>query len=179
MSRITTFLLGTVVSIVAVFGIVSVVHAADDSQLSAAHIERIKENCIDAQTSLNQLHASDGLLRVNRGQAYESVSTRLMAPLNSRLVLNRIDTYDLLPIATKYDQQLNTFRSTYQQYEVAMSKTLGVDCVRNPTKFYTNLDDARTKRQKTHASVVALQKTIHNYGEEFDSFVAKYLKDRS
>lgn len=179
MNRIGIFLLGAVVSLAVVVGVVTAVQAADEAPLTGAHIERIKANCIDAQTTLNQLHASDGLLRVNRGQAYESISTRLMAPLNSRLVLNRIDTYDLLPLATKYDQQLNDFRTTYQTYEVAMSKTLATNCIKQPSNFYDNLTDTREKRQKTHAAVVSLQKTIRNYGDEFNDFAKKYTEKQS
>ncbi|MEO7905224.1 MAG: hypothetical protein ABIR91_05545 [Candidatus Saccharimonadales bacterium] len=176
MNRVLIIVAGFAASMVGVFGVVQVVKAADRPPLTSSHIERIKDNCIDAQTSLIQLHASDGLLRVNRGQVYESISTRLMAPLNSRLVLNRVDTANLQPIAIKYEQQLATFRATYRDYEVAMSKALADNCIRNPTNFYYDLGDARTKRQNTHKTVKALQKTIRDYGTEFDSFAQSYME---
>ena len=94
--------------------VLSSVAGAEEESISPAQIERIKSNCVDAKSNLNQIHASDGLLRVNRGQLYESISTKLMAPLNSRMVLNRIDTKDFLSLATKYDRHLSEFRTEYQ-----------------------------------------------------------------
>lgn len=150
---------------------------AENQPLSPAHLERIRTHCVEAKSSLNQLHASDGLLRVNRGQLYELISTKLMAPLNSRLVLYRISSDGLVALGSDYDKQLETFRAEYQQYEVAMSQTLGIDCVKQPQQFYESLADAREKRQKTHAATVALQETIENYGTTFDSFSQKFKAD--
>lgn len=179
MNRVLLITLGCAASIVGVFGVVTAVQAADQPALTPAHIERIKGNCNSAQNSLIQLHASDGLLRVNRGQVYESISTRLMAPLNSRLVLNRVDTANLQPISIKYERQLAQFRETYREYEVAMSKMLADNCTRNPTKFYYDVDEARTKRQNTHETVKELQKTIREYGTEFDNFAQPYMEKQS
>lgn len=148
-----------------------------DVSLSEAHLEKIRMNCVEARSTLNRLHASDGLMRVNRGQLYEAISTKLMAPLNSRLVLNRIEPGDLLTLAGTFDQQLKDFRSSYQQYEVAMSRLLVVDCTKEPAQFYTNLIDARLKRQATHDANEALQTTIGDFGREFSTFSANYKKE--
>lgn len=149
---------------------------AQTSTPSDAHIEVIKAHCVDATASLNQLHASDALLRVNRGQVYESISTRLMIPLNSRLVLNRLDSGALVAKTAQYDRQLTAFRLAYQQYEKAMSLALAVNCKTQPVEFYQNVVDARTKRQQTHEAVVTLQATITEYGDEFARFAEAFKK---
>lgn len=163
----TTIWLALSASIVAAAIVSVMVSGADNKPLSDAHIANIRANCVEAQTSLSQLHASDGLMRVNRGQLYESISTKLIAPLNSRLILNRIEPGNLLTLATKYDQQLQTFRNDYQAYEVAMSRTLSFNCVKEPSLFYDSLVDAREKRQKTHDAAQDLQKVVIEFGEEF------------
>lgn len=153
------------------------VAAEDTAPMTDEHIARIRANCVDAQTTLFQLHASDAGLRVNRGQMYESMSTKLMAPFNSRLVLNRISDETLLTTAAQYDKQLEVFRQQYQQYEQAMSASLRINCVNQPVAFYDNVADTRQKRQLTHAAAVELHKTIQQYGSEVDAYAKKFQAD--
>jgi len=156
-----------------------VVHAEDQAPMTEAHIARIRANCIDTKTTLQQLHANDAGLRVNRGQIYESIATKLMAPLNSRMVLSRIDSETFLNIADEYDQQLQAFRLQYQQYDEAMSATLRINCVNQPVAFYDSVVDTRTKRQQTHDATVQLHKTIEKYGIEVDNFAKKFEVKKS
>lgn len=156
---------------IATLGLVATTTArAETVPLSEEHIARIKMNCVDAQSNMNQLHAYDALLRVNRGQLYELISVKLMAPFNSRLVLNRLDSLNLVPLTVTYDRQLATFRTDYQQYEQAISKALAIDCVKQPTEFYNLVVDARNKRKQTYDDVVLLQKTIEDYRNEVALF---------
>ena len=150
------------------------VAAQQATPMTEAHIERIRANCVDAQSTLRQLHASDALLRVNRGQLYESISTKLMAPLNSRISLNRLDGVSLVSIATTYESQLVYFRQSYQQYEEAMSQTLRINCINQPVVFYDSVADARSKRKKVHDSTVALHNTISEYKTEFEAFAKQF-----
>jgi hypothetical protein len=151
---------------------------AQNNPMTEAHIERIRANCVEAQSTLGQLHASDALLRVNRGQLYESISTKLMAPLNSRVTLNRLNGVSLVSVATTYEGQLVYFRQSYQQYEEAMSQTLKINCMNQPVVFYDSVADVRTKRKKVHESTIALHNTIREYKNEFEAF-AKQLEGGS
>jgi hypothetical protein len=151
-----------------------VVSAEDTPPMTEEHIARIRDNCVDAQSILFQLHASDAGLRVNRGQIYESVATKLIAPFNSRLVLNRINEESLLSSASEYEKQLQVFRTQYQQYEEAMSATLRINCVNQPVAFYDSVVDTRKKRQLTHQSSVELQTTIKRYGADVDVFAKNF-----
>lgn len=136
---------------------------AASQPLSATQIAQIKARCVEVRASLNQLHTTDALLRVNRGQIYESLSTKLMTPLNSRLILNRLDGVALVSITTDYNRQLADFRSDYQEYEKALAHTLTIDCRVEPQLFYEALSDARTKRRQTHEATVELGKSIAKY----------------
>lgn len=152
---------------------------AETAPMTEAHIARIKNNCSEAQTSLSQLHASDALLRVNRGQLYESISVKLMAPFNSRVALNRLDGAELVSIATDYERQLADFRTKYQQYEEAMSQTLRINCTNEPVAFYDSVTSTREKRQKVHDATVALHKTIAEYKDQFELFAKNYQEKHS
>ncbi|HEX7484056.1 MAG TPA: hypothetical protein VF281_02790 [Candidatus Saccharimonadales bacterium] len=173
---ILTCLAITLVGSVALSG---VVRAEDQAPMTEAHIARIRANCVDTKGSLQQLQATDAGLRVNRGQIYESIATKLMAPLNSRLVLNRIDSETFLNIADEYEQQLHTFRQLYQQYDEAMSATLRINCINQPVAFYDSVADTRAKRQQTHEATVQLHKIIEKYGIEVDNFARNFAADKS
>jgi hypothetical protein len=144
-----------------------------ETLMTEAHIDRIRDNCVDAQSTLNQLHASDALLRVNRGQLYELMSTKLMVPLDSRIALNRLDGLQLVSIAATYETQLASFRTSYQLYEESMSSVLKMNCTNQPVAFYDQVADARTKRKEVHAATLALHKTIQDYKNEFELFAKK------
>lgn len=155
-------------------GLGGVVLAQEQAPMTEAHIVRIRANCNDTKSTLQQLHATDAGLRVNRGQIYESIATKLMAPLNGRLVLNRLDSEPFLNIADEYEQQLQAFRLQYQQYDEAMSATLRINCVNQPVAFYDSVVDTRTKRQLTHEATIKLHSIIEKYGLEVKNFADKF-----
>ena len=169
-------------ALMAMIGLVLVgTHVAAQSQgsslMTEAHIERIRSFCVEAQTTLGQLHASDALLRVNRGRLYESISTKLMTPFDSRLALNNMDSLGLPGLAARYDQELAVFRQSYQVYEEAMSRTLKIDCTKQPVAFYDSVAETRSKRQQTHQSIVKLHQTIQDYRAEFEVFAQKFKEE--
>lgn len=152
---------------------------AQNPPMTEVHIERIRARCIEAQSTLTQLHASDALLRVNRGQLYESISTKLMAPLNSRVAANKLDASTLTSVTATYEQQLNDFRSNYKLYEEAMAKTLRINCKNQPVAFYDSVADTRGKRQQVYESNQALQKTVQEYRAAFEAFKQKFLQEKA
>lgn len=145
--------------------------------MTEAHIARIRANCVDAQSTLSQLHASDALLRVNRGRLYESISTQLMVPFNSRVSINQLDGAKLVAISTTYEAQLASFRANYKLYEEAMSQALRINCTNEPVAFYDQVNSAHTKRQKVHDNTLSLHKTIGEYKAAFETFAAQIEGD--
>lgn len=178
MKRFLVFISVMSLAVLGAAGLKAVVKAQENAPMTEAHIERIRTNCVKAQSSLSQLHASDALLRVNRGQLYESVSTKLMAPFNSRVALNRLDSAGLPAVAAQYEKQLAAFRLNYQQYEEAMAKTLRINCTVQPVAFYDSVGDTRDKRKLTHDSTLELHKTIAAYKTEFESFAKRFREEK-
>ncbi|HJP81345.1 MAG TPA: hypothetical protein VJ841_03065 [Candidatus Saccharimonadales bacterium] len=148
---------------------------AQDSAPDSGQLDRIRTNCVDVKSRLNQLHTADTLLRVNRGQLYEQILTKLMSPFNSRVALNNLNSVNLVADAAQYQQQLMAFRADYQQYEESLSAAIKIDCTTDPTGFYAQIEDARTKRSTLHDSTVALTKTIDMYRNTFVDFRKNYL----
>ena len=137
---------------------------------SDEQLYRIRQNCVTAQTTLSQLHVSDAGLRNNRGALYENISTKLMAPLNSRITLSRLEGLKLTATTLEYDRQLDIFRESYKQYESAMARTLKVKCTEQPVEFYENVVATREKREKLHEDTRTLITLLQAYKTEFETF---------
>jgi hypothetical protein len=144
------------------------VEAQDSPPMTEAHIARIRSNCIEAQSTLNQLHTSDALLRVNQGQLYELISTKLMAPFNGRVALNKMDATKLIAVSTDYDRELMAFRANYKLYEESMSRTLKINCSNQPVAFYDSVGETRAKRKVVYSNTLNLKTYIQKYKAEFD-----------
>lgn len=172
-------ILSRILLLVAVFGTgFSIIHfspvAAQDAPMTDAQIARIRGSCVSALNTLNQLHASDALLRVNRGQLYESISTKLMQQFNTRVVRANFTITDLLSITTNYNHTLDTFRVDYQAYEEQLSTALKIDCSKQPVEFYAAVGTARSKRVQVHSDVVQLDQYLDQYTSSISTFEQSY-----
>lgn len=142
--------------------------------LTDDQIQRIKANCLTAKSTLNQLHASDALLRVNRGQIYESMSARLMNSFNGRLESNNLDTRGLTLVTNSYKGALESFRLDYQAYERQLSAAIKIDCTKEPVEFHEAVLDAREKRTKVHNDVIRLHQYIDDYRSAVNDFMINF-----
>lgn len=152
---------------VGTIGVASIVSAQQSTQMTDAHMQRIQQNCSEALSSIQRLHTNDGPMRVNRGQSYDSISTKLMSRMNSRLALNKLDGSSLVKITASYDQELAAFRINYKKYDDQMSAVLQIDCRRQPVTFYDGVNKARILREQVHQNTLALNRYITDYETEF------------
>lgn len=148
--------------------------AAQNEAISDQQIEQIRSNCASTKNTLNQLHSSDALLRVNMGQIYESMSTKLMDRFNGRVANNSFNNDNLVSIATSYNLALDTFRSDYRIYEEQLSLALNINCSNQPIAFYDAVSSARTKRNQVHTDVVKLNQYIDDYQLAVNQFEKDY-----
>ena len=146
-------------------------HAAD---LTAEQIGRIRANCTSIMGSLNQLHASDALLRVNRGQIYETLGTKLMNNFNSRLSNNSLDNKGLVVVTNSYQTALAKFRTDYQTYEQQLSAAIRIDCTKSPSEFHASIELAREKRAIVRTSIVRLNQYIDDYRSAINDFMLNF-----
>ncbi len=152
---------------------------AENNAMTDEHIQKIKENCLSAKSTLNQLHASDALLRVNRGQIYESMSTMLMNGFNGRVSNNGLDNKSLVSITNNYNSTLDTFRSVYKTYEEHLSAAIGIDCLRQPVTFFDAVSLTSTNRERVHNQIEKLNQYVDEYQFAISKFEKDYLNSTS
>ena len=147
-------------------------------ELSEQKLQSIRSRCFQIKTSLTQLHTTDALLRVNRGQAYTSISSGLMAKLNSRIALNRLDGADLVRITTQYETHYETFRLAYQDYTDAFEELRNIDCREKPREFYEKLVEVRETRLFVNETTKRLAGDISAYSMAFGEFKKSFEQSK-
>lgn len=138
--------------------------------LSPDQRERIRSNCLTIKNTLNQLKVSDALLRVNRGQMYESMSSKLMDNFNTRISSNSFDNRGLVAVSSGYDTALNKFRSDYQAYERQLATAIRIDCSQDPDAFHFAIENGRALRLAVNADVQRLHQYINDYRAAVNDF---------
>lgn len=136
--------------------------------------DRIVANCVSIKNTLNQLKVSDALLRVNRGQIYESMRSKLMEPFNDRLSNNSLDARGLVAVTTSYGIELSAFRSDYQNYERQLTAAIRIDCTDDPDAFHVAIENARSLRQQVNDDVQSLHEFIDDYRNAVSDFRLNY-----
>lgn len=159
---------------VAAIIIVSSVQAQSTAPLTDAQKERIVANCVPMKANLNQLHASDALLRVNRGQIYESMASNLMERFNTRLSSNGLDNRAMSTVTGNYRSALSEFRSNYIKYEQKVTQALRIDCEAQPESFYAALQESRELRNDVHDNVKRLHQLIDDYRSSVSGFLVNF-----
>ncbi len=125
----------------------------------------VVQTCVSAQTVLQKIQHNDAATRVNRGESYETLVSRLMTPLNTRATSNGYNNSAPLLINTtsKFQQALDNFKKDYENYDNAASSALKTKCKEKPAIFYGYLEDARTQRQTVANDVTNLSSLINDY----------------
>jgi hypothetical protein len=100
-----------------------------------------------------------------------------MTPLNSRLIVNKLDASALVKATAQYDKTLSEFRENYRKYDNQMSAVLTIDCIKQPVRFYDSVAEARQLRSIVHGSVVKLHDLIIGYGDSFTVFKTQFNSD--
>ena len=149
---------------------------AETVELSDEQRAYIKSECSQIKGSLSQLHATDALLRVNRGQVYESISTNLMKPFNARVSGAGLDGKAMVTHVDQYQTALQAFRADYISYEKKIAETLRVDCTDQPDVFYQHILEARELRSTVHDDVTSLHQIMQDYGTAVDDFLVNYKR---
>jgi hypothetical protein len=148
--------------------------SARAEDLTPDQTAQVKANCVSIKNSLSQLHASDALLRVNRGQVYEAMASKLMDNFNSRLALNSLDNKAMTTVTSSYRNALNNFRVNYIAYEQKVSAAIRIDCSSQPNSFHNTVQEARKLRATVHSDVLKLHRIIDDYRSSVGDFLLNY-----
>lgn len=139
---------------------------SSSTELSDAQVNLVKLNCVSVESTLSRIHANDALSRVHLGQEYETISTKFMAPMNSRVALAKLDGVALTKTTVEFNAKLDKFRSLYQQYEQTMFRAIQIKCVDQPVSFYATLTQAQTDRVAVRQVVAELAELVTQYQQE-------------
>lgn len=172
--KIGSFALLFAVVILTAISFSSIVNAQALDDLTDEQRAKITSNCVVIKSSLEQLHASDALLRVNRGQVYESLATNLMEPFNTRLSNNRLDSSAMTTVTSQYRTALNQFRTDYIAYEQKLAEAIKIDCSSQPDKFHDAVLVARSLRSTVHDDIQKLHRSIDDYRLSVGDFLLNY-----
>lgn len=148
--------------------------AQSQTVLTSEQEEQIKANCTSIKGSLNQLHASDAVLRVNRGQIYQSMARNLMDNFNNRLGSNGLDNKAMLTVTGNYRIAFTKFNTDYISYEQKVSQILRADCTNQPAQFYRFIEEARELRGIVHEDVKKMHQLIDDYRTSVNGFYLNY-----
>ncbi len=148
-----------------------VVRAEDQSSLFLTddQINQIRSNCLDVQSTLQRIHSADALARFNLGQQYNIISTKLIAPMNGRVALNKLDGVAMAQTSVDFNHEIDQFSSMYQQYEETMQRALQINCKDQPVSFFDTLNLARDHRAAVRASVDKINKLLKQYRAQFEA----------
>ena len=134
-------------------------------------IDRLQARCDTITSSLRRLYNNDTLLRVNVGQNYNDISARLMAKLNARLAVNRIDSSRVAEITSRFEAARATFATEFNHYEGALCRT-------NPTEFYAHILQTRDTRAKLATAVQQLNDIVVEYRAAVEHIHQKLLSEK-
>lgn len=126
-------------------------------------VRAIQSRCSSLRATMSRIQHNDALLRVNVGQAYNTLSSQLMARLNSRLALEKIDSTQLVSIAQRFESERKQFATQYNTYETLIAGLVKASCQEAPVHYYEQLIKARDARQDVGASVKSLDELIKQY----------------
>lgn len=145
------------------------------TNLSDNQISLIKLNCLGVQSTLSRIHANDALSRVHLGQEYETLSTKFMAPMNSRVALAKLDGVNLTKTTVDFNNKFDKFRDLYKDYEQTMFRAIQTKCVDQPGAFYTTLTQAQTERVLVGQMVTELAGLVTQYQQEVEAVRTQVL----
>ena len=130
---------------------------------SSPPLHLIRSQCQSIRSTLQRIQHNDALLRVNAGQAYNTISTNLIAKLNSRLALAQIDSSRMVMIARDYEEARKAFAQQYNEYESNLTALVKTDCTAKPGEFYAQLIKTRDARRQVSESVTTMSKLAADY----------------
>lgn len=147
--------------------------------VSESHIQVIRDRCRSAQQAMQTTHNADAVLRHNLLPQYDTLISKLMAPLNSRISLNKLDATPLVSTTTELQAQVDNIRIQYISYEKKLSEAIDIDCASRPLDFYQALAVARDERRAIGSTIIGANDLIKKYRDSAESFAAKIPGGRS
>lgn len=132
----------------------------------------IRQNCVDAQQSIQTLQRADAVTRINRGNSYATIQ-KLMTAMSARAAANAYNIPKLTEATRNFTDEKNNFVTQYTEYEIAVRNLLSMKCDAEPILFYERLQDVREMR----ADISETIEKLHRYSKDFEEAVIELRED--
>ncbi len=123
----------------------------------------ITEQCDDIRDDLKKVQKDDARVRVYLGGYYETILTKFITPLNVRLVENNLSSADLVENQNDFAAAKTLFANDFVTYQQSLEELVGMDCKREPEKFYDKLTVVRQKRKVMTQDVLKIRSLISSH----------------
>lgn len=175
-----TILIGLTASIISSVPARAQSFGGGDIVMTDEYIEKIKQNCIAAQSSLNRLlQNSDKPLRVNLGNTYDTLMNKLMIPMNNRMATSGFDTQQQVTVVTKFQRDITAFKAAVNDYYGSTTSAIAMNCRDQPVAFYDAVGVIQTKRQTINDAVKTIDGDITEYKSGFETFAKQFTAEKA
>lgn len=123
----------------------------------------ITERCDNIKDDLKKVQKDDARVRVYLGGYYETILTKFITPLNVRLVENNLSSADLVENQNDFAVAKTLFSNDFVSYQQSLEELVGMDCKKEPEKFYDNLTVVRQKRRLMTQDVLKIRSLLSSH----------------
>lgn len=120
----------------------------------------IVDHCESIKDSLKNVQKQDARARVYLGGRYETILSKLIMPLNIRLIENSLSSAELVENQSDFAERKVKFSDNYISYQQGLEELVAMDCKGDPEKFYEKLTEVRAKRGVVNKDVAEMRKLI-------------------
>ncbi|MBR2993777.1 hypothetical protein IKF43_00040 [Candidatus Saccharibacteria bacterium] len=127
------------------------------SAITEGQSAAIVDHCDTIREDLKKVQKEDARVRVYLGGYYETILTKFVTPLNVRLVENNLSSADLVENQNDFAAAKALFVNDFVTYQQGLEELVGMDCKKEPEKFYDNLRVVRQKRKVMTQDVLKIR----------------------
>lgn len=120
----------------------------------------IKEHCEAIKDDLKNVQRMDARTRVYLGGYYETILSKYITPLNMRLVENNLSTAEFVENQNKFAEMKSSFTEDFISYQKNLEDLVAMDCKKEQTEFYKQLEKVREKRKIVGQDVSKIRSLI-------------------
>lgn len=124
---------------------------------TSARSAAIIDHCAEIKDDLKKVQKDDSRARIYLGGRFETVNSKFVIPLNTRLVENSLSTPELVENQNDLTKAKTTFVSDFIDYQKELESLVNIDCKSEPENFYQTLEKARQKREIVKKDVAKIR----------------------
>ena len=131
--------------------------------LSETQSAAITTHCDALKRDLQKVQKDDSHARVYLGGHFETINSKFVIPLNTRLVENTLSTPELVNNQNDLTKAKATFVSDFIDYQKELETLVNIDCKAEPAQFYKTLEKARAKRKTVASDVTKIRQLLKTH----------------